>query len=319
MVDVEGLAEEGYLELIRSRGSMPPHLFPPVKHDKLIGRDHVKALGFRFAKEWRRFDRLDDIDIDGLSAPFVLKPTFLSTSHGVFLLRETGSTGVYYDDRYDCVRTMDEIIGVLSQRAAESDYVKKRWIVEERITDVEGSLVPEDVKFFCFYGEVGLIQVVQRNGSRNRVAFFDGDFRPLSTGLSGPEIVVNPNIVELSPLDAPPGAMDLLEAARRISSSLPTPFVRVDLYNTSDGPVFGEFTFTPGTFYYEDREVMSNALSLHLGGLWRSAERRILEKRRPTEDEKRLLGPFLAGERRWTNRVELRTGAFAPIRESPHA
>ena len=58
--------------------------------------------------------------------------------------------------------------------------------------------------------------------------------------------------------------------------AVPSPFVRVDMYNTVDGPVFGEFTLVPGTFYYEDREKMSPRLSARLGQLWDEAERDLI-------------------------------------------
>jgi len=52
-------------------------------------------------------------------------------------------------------------------------------------------------------------------------------------------------------------------------------FVRIDMYDSSNGPVFGEFTLTPGTFYYEDRETISPTLSAELGLMWDEAQRRL--------------------------------------------
>ena len=55
---------------------------------------------------------------------------------------------------------------------------------------------------------------------------------------------------------------EMVEYARRLSA--PFPFVRVDLYDTADGVVFGELTFTPSACLDTDRLPETD---LMLGGL----------------------------------------------------
>lgn len=311
MTSIPGQYDIGYLELIRSRGSNPASSFPPIKDDKLIGKAFVGELGIRTIPEIRLFDSIESVNLDGISGRFVLKPTFLSTSHGVFLLKSTEKPGIFFDERYQKERSIDEIRDELHRRSDASEYNIKRWVVEERIIDALGNVVPEDVKFFCFYGEIGLIQVTQRAKSLNRVAYFDGEFNRLPASSQESGIRVNPSIVSLAPLFPPPHAADLLSVARRVSAALPTPFVRVDLYDTSAGPTFGEFTFTPGTFFYEDREVMDASLSVKLGKLWRCAENRILSDPDPNQELNEALGILYAGQAPVPITVRLRTGSFA--------
>ncbi|WP_157773352.1 ATP-grasp fold amidoligase family protein [Brachybacterium vulturis] len=286
-------------------------LLPPIKDDKLVGKRFVEELGFRSARILRQFERIEDIDIEGISEPFVLKPTFSSSNHGVFLLRGTEKSGVFWDDQHQCERSIAEILQVLTQRSESSQYEDKRWIAEERIRGTNDDLVPHDVKFFAFHGQIGLVQLTEHRRPRNRVAFFDGEFRRLPFTPEESGIRVNPAILELHELPLPVHASELIEMAKEISSAMPTPFVRIDLYDTPDGPVFGEFTFTPGTFYYEDREVMSAALSKQLGSLWLQAETSLCDRDRGSHSARELLGVLSAGTPRRQVSVALRTGSFA--------
>jgi len=44
--------------------------------------------------------------------------------------------------------------------------------------------------------------------------------------------------------------IEMLEVARRVSWARPTPFLRVDMFSSVDGPVIGELTPTPGGPHY---------------------------------------------------------------------
>jgi len=213
---------------------------------------------------------VEDIDLEGLPENFVLKPTFMSSSYGVMVLTRT-ETG-WRDDLWNKTYSLETIKTEQKRHWDASPASEKRFIVEEKIEDVTGALVPDDWKFFAFQGRIGLIHRVVRDSPRNRHAFFSGDFVPIASSDTD-LITVNDKIVNRVAVHPPENWNSLVNAAKRVSTAVPSPFVRVDMYNSVRGPIFGEFTLVPGTFFYEDREKMMPALSTRLGQLWVEAER----------------------------------------------
>lgn len=258
-----------YLVRIRNRQKGYERNLPSFLHDKIKGEAFVRSLGAPTSRQIRSFTSADSIDLDGLPERFVLKPTFMSSSFGVMVLERRG------ENYYDFLRKRDLTLeAIIEEQQRHSDSTKretKDWIVEEVATDAEGADVPDDYKFFCFQGRVGLVHRTIRGTPRNRHAFFEGDFTPMADNDES-QIWTNPAIVDRIVVSPPSTWRTFLNLARRISTAVPSPFVRIDMYNTTRGPVFGEFTLVPGTFFYEDREKMSPVLSTKLGKLWAEAE-----------------------------------------------
>ena len=71
-------------------------------------------------------------------------------------------------------------------------------------------------------------------------------------------------------LPTPPNLEEMVEIAERLSVAVPTPMIRVDLYDTSEGVRLGEFTVMPGgkQYYRADHD-------LALGTLWDRAVGRL--------------------------------------------
>lgn len=261
-----------YLTRIRARGNGTEKGVPSRLHDKLTGREFVESIGGPLPKLIATFDTMESKSLDGLPETFVLKPTFSSSSFGVMVLTRT--TDGFYDDLRKRDLTAEEIVEEQLQLAKKHPQARHRWMIEERIVDVTGSPVPDDYKFFTFQGEVGLIHRTIRSAHKNRHAFFDANFDPIEDP-DNELIDVNTKIVERIVQDRPASWKTMLNAAKRISVAVPSPFVRVDMYDATSGPVFGEFTLVPGTFYYEDREKMMAPLSHRLGYLWGEAAKKL--------------------------------------------
>jgi hypothetical protein len=78
------------------------------------------------------------------------------------------------------------------------------------------------------------------------------------------------NPKQVDPSIAPPThAQEVVETAERVAAALPTPFVRIDLYDTDDGVIFGEITPQPGNRLWFGRE-----LDEQLGAWWDEVEAR---------------------------------------------
>lgn len=107
-------------------------------------------------------------------------------------------------------------------------------VLEEWIGD--GDAAPSDLKFFVFDGQVQLIQLDENRFSGHQMRLYDRNWNAVgaSKGLwRDAEITAPPtNLTEL---------IDVAESLGR-----PFDFMRIDLFNTSQGIFFGETTPYPG-------------------------------------------------------------------------
>lgn len=262
-----------YLTRIRARARGEERGVPGFLHDKTKATQFVEMIGGPTVKTLRSFQTPLEFNFDGLPDTFVLKPTFSSSSLGVMVL-ERRKDDTFHDHLRNRALQLDAIQSEQLGLTEKHPKSKHQWIVEEKVRDAEGHVVPDDFKFYGFQGEIGLVHRTIRRRPLNQHAYYDGDFRPLHDP-DGSLIWTHERIIERAQVAPPDNWEQMLNVARRISVAVPSPFVRVDMYNTPTGPIFGEFTLVPGTFFYEDREKMSLPLSTHLGRLWAQAERKL--------------------------------------------
>ncbi|EPD31045.1 ATP-grasp fold amidoligase family protein [Gleimia europaea] len=207
---------------------------------------------------------------------FVLKPAFASTSIGVRLLerKEDKWEDIVSCDVFSTEQLIEEAHDV-SARYSDSP-INDVFIAEELLVGIDGSVPPADIRFYCFQGEIGMILMEQHLENPVEAMYFDGDFMPfpdlpnrygIAPGMSHLESIVESQV--------PENWQELLNVAKRISTAVATAFCRVDLYNTVNGIYLGEITFTPGTFYYKNRKIMSSAEAVRLGRMWQDAEKRL--------------------------------------------
>ncbi|EJC61308.1 hypothetical protein QWA_15712 [Alcaligenes faecalis subsp. faecalis NCIB 8687] len=223
-------------------------------------------------------DILEKLDQKKLPEYFVLKPSFASTSIGVYLLKKSGNN--FFDILKNKEYTWNEIktkCNDVAKRYFGENNETAIFIIEELLIDGNGKAPPDDIRFYAFQGEIGLI-LKEDHMTSNRVEsmYFDGNFLPftdLENRYSIAETAKNSEII----IDAivPENWQALLNVAKRISYSVPTAFARIDLYDTPKGIYLGEVTLTPGTFYYKNRKLMSKSEASRLGRLWLDAEKRM--------------------------------------------
>jgi hypothetical protein len=111
-----------------------------------------------------------------------------------------------------------------------------RNVIVEALIPTKGTAAPDDYKFHCIHGEPLLCQVDHaRFGSSWSRLFRVPGFEPMdpNDGLTPPAGYTLPDIERLGEMTA---------AARALAT--PFDYVRVDLYDGSDGIYFGELTFT---------------------------------------------------------------------------
>lgn len=96
-----------------------------------------------------------------------------------------------------------------------------------------------DYKFYCFNGEPKFCNLLSNrvfNTHHMDKMIYDLDWNPIPSAFK-------PG-TSLNEVPRPKSLEQMIEIARSLSKGIP--YVRVDLYEINEKPVFGEMTFTPG-------------------------------------------------------------------------
>ncbi|GAB3842099.1 ATP-grasp fold amidoligase family protein [Nesterenkonia populi] len=163
------------------------------------------------------------------------------SARGVMLLERTGAER-YFDHFSLREWSLQEIREKQQETTASFPKKKPAWIIEEMLHGPQPGTIPFDYKFYMFQGQIGLVSQIDRNSSPLRNAFFDGNLNPL---VEEQDFRLSSKIQPAAPL-VPRSAVMLSRWAVELSQMTDAPFVRVDLYDTENGPYFGEFTFSSG-------------------------------------------------------------------------
>lgn len=243
---------------------------------KLLSNKHlaaaeVRQLGLRAPKRKRVLTNIEDLKPWYIKRRAVLKYGRGWSARGVMLLERRG-----FDRLFDHLSMREFTLQEVKERqalVAESFGDKDpNWIMEELLQPTQPvGAIPYDYKFYVFGNQVGLIVQVDRNTSPPKIAIFDGGFTPLRLGqdylLTGKSCQPG---VPLIPLHA----VQLISWAVKLAGITDAPFVSIDLYDTPDGPVFGEFTFSPGGTH-KRMFTYSHALINYFDKLFRTADEQL--------------------------------------------
>jgi hypothetical protein len=199
----------------------------------------------------------------------VVKPHNGAANRGVYLLVRT-SDGRYRDLMSGATRSAAQIRDDYADLVSRG-LVSIRLTVEEllaprpELSDVIDA--PDDFKVYCFYDRAPVVmqrRMFGRSDPRDwKFKFWTRDWDDL-----GP--VKYANRCD-SRLERPAGADELIAAAERAGRRLAIPFVRLDLFDTDRGIVFGEVSGHPGP-----PEVWAPEIDELLGREWENAEARLL-------------------------------------------
>jgi hypothetical protein len=199
--------------------------------DKLRVREHVRRVAPSLALPdlyWHS-PRAEALDLDRLPDAFMLKP-----NHGSGWLRAV-------DDKRHAAR--DELVR-LAQRWLASDFsiVGREWsyrnirraVFAEALLRGDDGRSPADYKFFVFGGKVRLIQVDRDRFTGHTQVLYDEQWQRIDGAVKARRG---------TPV-APPASLATMIAASE-ALSMAVDFVRVDLYDISGTPYFGELTHYP--------------------------------------------------------------------------
>lgn len=207
--------------------------------DKYEVRSYVEERGFgSYLNEcYGVFDSAEDIDFDRLPSQFVIK-----------LTNGCGQNYICKDKTHlDCSelrKTVDGWIEGSSRfgfQSAEWHYaaIKPRIVVEKYLSSLGEDISLIDYKFHCFHGKIaGILVCYDRNPETHRA----------NLDYYSPDWVLTDGIYPHAhkhrrPIDKPESFDTMCRMAEELSRGID--YVRVDLFEVDDRPVFSEMTFTP--------------------------------------------------------------------------
>lgn len=212
--------------------------------DKITAKEYVaQNIGVDFViPTLGVWDKYDDIDFSKLPNQFVLKTNNGSGSNGVVICRDKSRF-----DKREARKTLE------SSLKENTYYTLREWpykdippclFAETYIGEDKSSGVLQkdmtDYKFFCFGGDVRYCQVIKGRSSMETIEFFDTNWERQDF------IGLNPMAQQASVCTPRPKNYNtMLEVAHKLSKGFP--FVRVDLYDSTEGVLFGELTFYPAS------------------------------------------------------------------------
>ncbi len=194
-----------------------------------IGEEHlIPLIGI--------FRELTKEHWDELPGRFILK-----ANHGCGMLEIVrDKSSINYERIYNETENWKEIDYSKVGREWVYKNLPRTILAEELLLNSDGE-IPEDYKFFCFHGEVKIIQIdFDRFGDQKR-NLYDRSFNRIDATLLYPNY------------DKPVGKPDNLDRAIEIAEVLSADFnfIRVDLYLMDNKIYFGELTNYPGNGFVD--------------------------------------------------------------------
>jgi hypothetical protein len=196
-----------------------------------------KLTAYRFASDLgleipiTRLNAVSHTDLE-LTVNTVVKPLGGIMSKGVYILGEDTITDLPRNRSLPSVEALRQSI---AHDLSSGDVADDAWIEERLVfSDHAPSLPARDIKFYCFYGVVGLALETVRSPQVQR-CWYGSDGQVTRTGKYTEHLFAGNGI--------PDGYIEL---AKKISLSVPAPFLRIDFLASPSGPVLNEFTPKPG-------------------------------------------------------------------------
>jgi len=231
---------------------------------KSVAYPFVSNSGIKTPKIFIKDTKLENISLNNNWGSFVLKPEQSHSSLGVSLIYfdEINNKHINVLNNEDI--SLDEVL-ISAHKEMTDNKISDKWMLEELLLSDDGKInAIDDWKFYTFYGEIGLI--MQKHKCLNgdiQYKFYDKDLNIVKN--TGKYIgKINNDLPIALHIDS------MIKDAKLLSSLIPREFMRVDLFSTNKGVVFGEFTPFPGGF-----SMFWKSWNEQLGQLWLDAEARL--------------------------------------------
>lgn len=235
-LDFSNWMSKTFYEYIHSRPSEILKLETQL-NDKILVRNHLDPVfpAERFPKIYYQ-GSIGKCDFSKLPKSYVIKPRCLCSGKGIVFIRDGKNLSNGKPVNPDKIRRMN----FKSHRGMGSDV-----LIEEMLFNQKGSPINVEYKFFVFGGIVKTILVVKDiNTRKHRRLDFSRDWRRIK--------VHTRKVAPLAQtIPAPKELPEMIQFAEELGQFYiqflknSVGFVRVDLYLTNRGIVFGEYTGGP--------------------------------------------------------------------------
>lgn len=199
-------------------------------NNKLNAKVFVAAHGISVAQLYWKGKTSEEIPFDALPDEYVVKTSTGWSSRQVVPI--VNGVNVFTNRKQSPADLVRHFQAFMSKEPYASGYI----LVEEFLQSAQGRLIPKDYKCWMFSGKLKFIQVINRLDGRHR--WYHPDWQPVPD-----QMHLGSDVDDLD--EAPDHLSEIVGAAELLAGVYDYPFVRIDLYDTTRGVVFGEFTPTP--------------------------------------------------------------------------
>ena len=189
----------------------------------------------------------------------VVKPVDGAGARGVYIIHS--AEDIFDVKKSITLSTWSEFIESMQKDIQTGAVEEDAWMVEEVIYENKAEKTPaRDIKFYSFYGKVGLILEIVRD-PEVRQCWWTPSGERIETGKYEESLFHGLGVTQ-----------EEMKLAETLSSEIPVPFLRIDFLRGEDGLVFGEFTPKPGN--YDEFDQVTDQL---LGDYFLDAEARLVD------------------------------------------
>lgn len=207
----------------------------PICADKLTVRDYISQKGYHDLLNdlLAVYDSIDQINLDKLPNQFVIKATHGSGWN--LICRDKQKLNWFIWSKI--LKSWLESSLFWNGREWHYKDIKPKLICEKYLGDDQKGL--NDYKIYCLNGKPRFLQANQGRGRKEHIQnFYSLQWEILPFGK---DIPPNPDVK----IQKPESLESMIHIATELSK--PFPFVRVDFYEVSGNPKFGELTFFPAS------------------------------------------------------------------------
>ena len=164
-----------------------------------------------------------------------------------------GARGVYLVYRFDYIvdvnrkreiTSWEELAESMIEDIKTGRVSEDAWLIEELIfEDQENKIPASDIKFYSFYGKIGLILEITRYPERKH-CWWTATGERIRTGKYEEDLFKGQGV-----------SKEEIELATNLSMKIPAPFIRIDFLRSHNGLIFGEFTAKPGNYDEFDKKT----------------------------------------------------------------
>lgn len=220
---------------------------------KIIAHDFARRMGIHGARIRSVNKKL--IDLNFLPNTF-FKPVYESCARGVFFVDAEGQ--ITHLNGYEKFSGRPDAEVFATQLLREGVIKKDAWIEEDLISGMTPNSIARDIKFYMFYGQVGLVLETQRQPDLKR-CWYNKEGEVISVGKYD-----NLRFEGTGQFEK---ARDI---AVKLSLAIPAPFVRIDFLLKGEDVYFGEITPAPSGF-----DELDHATDSRLGAMFVKASTRL--------------------------------------------